>query len=181
MDPSSGVYHISSKSFFAKDCFVAKYNANNSINFAQGIIYQTTIDEEIIGLESIDTSTFVLTAKYTGNGLNLDPKNHAPSNSLGTFYAGVFAKFTGGLNNLNVSVNSPDTVESCKLSATITATSNNNNYSYFWYKNGTLIANEISATINRTDAGTFQCLVRNNNSQQWSKKLLFNILTNYLV
>jgi hypothetical protein len=179
MDPGPGVYHISSKQNSTADCFIAKYNANFSINFAHEFVYSADYYELMTGIESVDTSTFVITARYTGNGLNLDPKKIAPNLSLGSFNAGIYAKFTGGLNSINVNVSGADTVEFCKLSTTVTATSSNNNYTYIWYKNGAVLPAETTATINRTDAGTYQCLVRNNLSQQWGKKILFNILTNY--
>jgi hypothetical protein len=70
-------------------------------------------------------------------------------------------------------------LNSANCRRTVTATSSNNNYTYIWYKNGAVLPAETTATINRTDAGTYQCLVRNNLSQQWGKKILFNILTNY--
>ncbi len=179
MDPGPGVANITSNGNNGSDCYVAKYNANFSFGFAHAIIHPVTGGEAMYDIEAIDTNTFTLTATSTGNGLNMDPYKTAPSISSGTFNAGIYAKYTSGVSAILLSVNSPDTVESCKLNVTANATSNNNTYTYQWYKNGTILASATNATLNTVDAGTYQCLVRNATHQQWSKKILFNILSSF--
>lgn len=176
MDPGAGITNITAS---GNDFFMAKYNANFSIDFARAIIHTASNSEAMYHIEAIDNSTFNITAISTGNNLNMDPLKFAPSISSGTFNAGIYAKYTSGTNNILINVNAADTIESCKLLATISATSNNNTYTYQWYKNGTALTTSTSATINTTDAGTYQCLVKNGNHQQWSKKILFNILSSF--
>ena len=177
MDPGPGVANITSNGNNGSDCYVAKYNANFSLGFAHAFVHPTSGSEVMHDIEAIDTNTFTLTAVSTGNGLFMDPYKIAPSISSGTFAAGIYAKYTS--NSIVVSTNSPDTVESCKLNVTVSATSNNNTYTYQWYKNGTILASASNATLNTVDAGTYQCLIRNAAHQQWSKKILFNILSSF--
>lgn len=178
MDPGPGVVNITSNGNNGSDCYLAKYNANFSLGFAQALVNPGTGSESMIDIEALDTNTFVITTSSLTTGLHMDPSKLAPTISPGAFYGGIYAKYTSGANNILVSLNSADTVESCKLLTTINATSTNNNYTYQWYKNGGLLTTETNATINTTDVGTYQCLVKNANHQQWSKKIMFTLLGN---
>lgn len=178
-DPGVGVANVSSNMNSGYDMFMAKYNPDLSYNFARVFAHSDNgSSESINNIEVIDENTFVVSAVSKGNGLNMDLNKNAPVINSGTFDAGVYAKYTNSSNNINITTTAKDTVESCNISASLNVTPANPAYTYQWYFNGNILTADTTTSIFNTTVGSYQCLIKNNTHQQWSKKILYTSLVN---
>ncbi|MFA9214832.1 MAG: immunoglobulin domain-containing protein, partial [Candidatus Methylacidiphilales bacterium] len=174
---SASFVRASSGSF---DSYFAKYNANLNLEYAAMFINAANSSDGFTGIALSDTSSIFVAGTYV-NTHNIDSSKLSPNLPLfnNSVTNTLLAKYVVEPCIINLNINSPDNIESCKINVIAIATSFTMPLKYQWYRNDVLLTADTFANIINSTAGIYQCKVSNNCGDKWSKKITLTILTNY--
>ncbi|MFN8311130.1 MAG: T9SS type A sorting domain-containing protein [Chitinophagales bacterium] len=161
------------------DFFIAAYNNANTPLYAHIVKHNAYTGEGMYNLSVISTNGVVISGLSQKNGLQMDPLNIAPVLNSGNINAAIYAKYTFGNCAITASLNSPDTISSCRAFLTVSATSATTPLQYQWYRDGIALSGQNSATINNDTLGTYQCQISNSCGSVWAKKVTVLSLSAY--